>query len=220
MTKTKLYHDLHAACRQPGCPVCTVVQDGVARYLDAIFYEQVNDIPLRKKLRDARGLCNDHAWIAADVLRGNALGLAIVYNDVMKTVLEELANQTPRRRVTLKVSGTCPACAWRDEITVDAISVMAEYIKDPDLLAEFKKSNGLCLFHLKAIFEKINDVESREVLLSLQKGRWQSLQLELEEFIRKNDYRFQKEGFGDERDSWRRAVWSIAGNNIKKQDQN
>lgn len=96
---------------------------------------------------------------------------------------------------------------------------MAEYIKDPDLSAEFKKSNGLCLFHLKAIFEKLSDAASREVLLSLQKERWQSLQLELEEFIRKNDYRFQKEGFGDERDLWRRAVWSIAGNNIKKQDQ-
>ena len=182
------------------------------RYLDAIFYEQVNDIPLRKKLRDARGLCNEHAWAAADVLKGNALGLAIVYNDVISTVMDELAAQSPRRRVAVKVSGLCPACEQREELAYHTISVTAQYIKDDELASVFKNSSGLCLFHLKAILEKLNDAEARELLLKLQQERWQNLRGELLEFIRKNDYRFQSEGFGEERDSWRRAVWAVAGN--------
>jgi hypothetical protein len=215
MTKTKIYHDLVSACGQPGCPACRVVQDGVLRYIDAIFYEQVNDIPLRKKLRDARGLCNDHAWIAADVLKGNALGLAIVYNDVIDTVLDEIAAQSTRRRVAVKITGKCPACEQHEELSYHVIAVMAQYIKDPELSGVFKNSSGLCLFHLKAILEKLNDIEARELLLNIQKERWESLRAELLVFIRKNDYRFRSEGFGEERDSWRRAVWAIAGNKMR-----
>jgi hypothetical protein len=39
----------------------------------------------------------------------------------------------------------------------------------------------------------------------------EKLRAELGEFIRKNDYRFIHEGFGTERDSWRRAVAMGAG---------
>ena len=47
--------------------------------------------------------------------------------------------------------------------------------------------------------------ESVQVLLELASDRWGKLPDELTEFIRKNDYRFSKEGFGEERDSWLRA---------------
>jgi hypothetical protein len=39
----------------------------------------------------------------------------------------------------------------------------------------------------------------------------ETLRAELGEFIRKNDYRFINEGFGAERDAWRRAVATGAG---------
>jgi hypothetical protein len=50
------------------------------------------------------------------------------------------------------------------------------------------------------------------LLLELAGERWEQLQAELAEFIRKNDYRFSKECFEEERDSWLRATASLTGN--------
>ena len=47
--------------------------------------------------------------------------------------------------------------------------------------------------------------------MSIHVEKMKKLRAELGEFIRKNDYRFIHEGFGAERDSWRRAVVMGAG---------
>jgi len=51
-------------------------------HLDTLFYEQVNDVGLRRKLRDARGFCNWHAWQARKIA-SSALGVAIIANDLI-----------------------------------------------------------------------------------------------------------------------------------------
>jgi hypothetical protein len=51
-----------------------------------------------------------------------------------------------------------------------------------------------------------------QILLDLTLEKWQKLNDELTEFIRKNDYRFSKEGMGAERDSWKRAAAALVGN--------
>ncbi len=48
-------------------------------------------------------------------------------------------------------------------------------------------------------------------LVAAQRAIWSRLNDELEEFLRKNDYRFQKEPFGAERDSWQRAISALSG---------
>ena len=45
---------------------------------------------MRERLRKSLGLCHEHAWLAADGMQGNALGLAILYEDIMRVVLEQL----------------------------------------------------------------------------------------------------------------------------------
>lgn len=48
-------------------------------------------------------------------------------------------------------------------------------------------------------------------LMAAQKAVLERLQADLREFIRKNDYRYIKEGFGEEGDAWRRAIEAISG---------
>ena len=43
-------------------------------------------------------------------------------------------------------------------------------------------------------------------LLDLEKRRLEALYTELEEMIRKNDYRFSHEEWGEEKDAWLRAL--------------
>src|SRR5262245_43226523 len=78
------------ACNQPGCPLCRVERDSVLKYISSLFYEQVNDFNLRDRLRDSLGFCREHAYFAVDELPGNALGIAIIYQDLIKFALHHL----------------------------------------------------------------------------------------------------------------------------------
>src|SRR5579884_3012804 len=43
------------------CGVCLAVRRGVERRIDALFYENVNDVPARQAIRQAGGFCRHHA---------------------------------------------------------------------------------------------------------------------------------------------------------------
>ncbi len=71
------------------CSRCDLELTTVNRYLDGLSYENVNDVQVRAGLRAARGFCNHHAWQFVDVARDN-LGTALIYRDVLGTLLAEL----------------------------------------------------------------------------------------------------------------------------------
>ena len=54
--------------------------------------------------------------------------------------------------------------------------------------------------------------------VAAQRAVWERLNGELEEFLRKSDYRFQKEPFGAEKDSWQRAISAISGQYPTRRD--
>jgi len=195
------------ACNQPGCPLCRIEHDTVLKYIGSIFYEQVNDYNLRDRLRDSLGFCREHAYFAVDELPGNALGIAMIYQDLLKFAMHHMHDpqgvSTPKRR--------CPACEQRDLSMMRTLSEMAKYIDSESMTVAFKKSDGLCLFHMRHALRNVRIPTKRALLISMEEDILSKLRAELAEYIRKNDYRFAKEAFGKERDSWRRAVGIIAG---------
>ncbi len=228
-------YDLLQACGQTGCPVCRVEQSAVERYLDNLFYESVNDIQLRERLRASMGFCREHAWLAVDKRLGNALGFAIIYQDVINNTLRQLDSDiTPPvtkhwsallKQIPEQVSGIvqrvvyaltpqkhCVVCHQRDKALHNIISSFIESLNEPEMVNALQSSNGLCLPHLKKAFESVRDLETSNLLLSIHREKLESLRSELAEFIRKNDYRFKDEGFGAEGNSWKRAVEKIIGN--------
>src|ERR1051325_10587993 len=91
---TSTVYDFINACRETGCPVCRMESVTVERYIDRLFYESVNDIETRERLRVSLGFCREHAWLAVDKKLGNALGIAIIYQDVINNVLRELQSNS------------------------------------------------------------------------------------------------------------------------------
>ena len=210
-------------------------QSAVERYLDNLFYESVNDIQLRERLRASMGFCREHAWLAVDKRLGNALGFAIIYQDVINNTLRQLESDiTPPvtkhwsallKQIPEQVSGIvqrvvyaltpqkhCVVCHQRDKALHNIISSFIESLNEPEMVNALQSSNGLCLPHLKKAFESVRDLETSNLLLSIHREKLESLRSELAEFIRKNDYRFKDEGFGAEGDSWKRAVEKVIGN--------
>jgi len=237
MTSSTVY-ELIQACKQSGCPACRVEQVSVDRYIDNLFYESVNDVQLRERLRASMGFCHEHAWLAVDKRLGNALGFAIIYHDVINNTLKQLdSNAAPPvtkhwstllKQIPEQVSAMaqrvlyaltphkhCAVCLQRDKTIHTIITSLSESLNEPEMANALRSSDGLCLPHLKKAFESVRDLETSNLLLSIHREKLESLRDELAEFIRKNDYRFKEEGFGAEGDSWKRAVSKVIGNSSK-----
>jgi hypothetical protein len=237
MTSKTAYLELIEACKQPGCPICYTSQKAVEHYLNILFYEQVNDGWVRHELRESLGFCHEHAWLASDSEVGDALGLAMIYHDVFSTILKGLPNKDPSHGPLQKIStwfqqiprdliekiesvqfrltpqGPCLACKLRDRSTGNVISLLIESLQDEQMIDAISSSNGLCLPHLRQAFKQVTNEQDYDKLLSFAREKLVSLDSELSEFIRKNDYRFLPGGFGSEGDSWKRAVMTAVGNN-------
>jgi len=199
----------------------------VHRYLHGLLYENVNDVGTRARLRAAHGFCRNHAWEAA-ALR-DAFGMAIIYRDVVSTLSEEIdkAAGTPRLPASgllrreprpgqflarrLASRRPCPACSMQDEITDATLGSLVRNLSDSEMKQAFASSNGLCLPHWRRALALAEDGTAVEMLVRVQRAALARLEGELSEFIRKHDYRFTAEGWGPERDSWRRAIAMMSG---------
>jgi len=113
---------------------------------------------------------------------------------------------------------TCPACKYLkefDEINADTLAIMLS--SNPSFLKEFKESKGLCLLHLIKLLRIIklrhkNSFSSLlKDLLSLEMKSFTRLNYELKEFIRKHDYRFSDKPWGIEKDSVKRSIIKLIG---------
>ena len=233
--KNITYLDLIEACQKPGCLVCTLTGEMVESYIRMLFHEHINDPPSRDKLRHSYGLCTQHSWLAIDRQLGNALGIAIISHDVIGKLLQDLSDVktdkdrfatfkklfspgtgADRRETWLMPAKDCPVCLHQELVEERVLKTLVVSIQKPELSDAIRVSDGLCLPHLRHSLGMNASTESVQVLLDLARDQWEKLGDELAEFIRKNDYRFSKEGFGTERDSWLRATGMLKGNRPKK----
>lgn len=220
------YFNLLDALKTPGCAVCTLGKGAITRFLENMLYEYVNDTHTQQMLVAAHGFCATHS----ELLLGyhNALGIAILYHAVLRHLeakllrerasesswIGRLAGQWGRSEPDispLAAHTPCPACQIRDETAERALKTLREHAEDADLVAALQASDGFCLPHLRQALDSLDD-QARRLLLAHQRQAWQKLEAELGEFIRKNDYRFQQEGFtAKEEDAWQRVVRVTSG---------
>lgn len=229
--KNITYIDLIEACEKPGCLACTLTDDMVERYIRMLFHEHINDPPSREKLRLSHGLCRTHSWTAINHQLGNALGFAIISHDVLGKLLQDLEGlQVDQdglgafRKLLMAGRGEgpraswfreeriCPVCQHQVLVEERVLKTLVGSVQKEALVEAIRKSDGLCLPHLQASLVLKVPAESTRILLDLAQEQWEGVRFDLSEFIRKNDYRFSKEGFGEEKDSWLRASALLKGN--------
>jgi len=234
-TQTASFYDLRDALAQPGCAVCRLKADSAERFLDRLLWESVNDVTSRHAIRQAQGFCHAHAWSLART--DASLGVAIILHDVLQSLLPAIASATfqaispwSARRVhealdpkqpaaataeavaRLEPQAACPACAWVEKMERIYLDVLLGHLLGEDgLLAAYASSEGLCLPHFRQALAQVRDEQVFEALVGAQRTIWERLVGDLSEFIRKNDYRFRSETWGEERDAWLRAIAALSG---------
>ena len=214
MPDAQTIYELRLACKKPGCPVCTLVQRAGARYIEGTFNESMLDPGIRQKLAESMGFCYEHTWQSIDLKLSDALGQAILYQDLVKHVLATIAenehNSSQDLASALGRATGCPACRIEEDILERIIDSLASVLREAGFVGDFRLSNGLCLPHLKRLLPKL-DQKRQVVVLGHQRARMESLKGELAEFIRKSDYRFRDEVIGGEGDSYKRAADMVKG---------
>lgn len=241
-SKHTVYYELLDACTKGGCPICTMALATVERYLDTVIYENVNDSPTREGVIAARGYCNDHSWQVRDTQGGSALGMALMYRDVLRHVDEEIGSQSGHVKLDLFTEGqgsgglldrltsltgsaesngrrqsvsdphvACPACQVRARFELIYLGTLLEHLDEETFAQALRAAGGLCLVHLDQASTATRDTGALKRLLEIQHACMRALNGELSEFIRKNDYRFAREGMGTEGNSWIRAIEMVAG---------
>lgn len=215
--------ELREAMAEWGCPLCRLETRAERLYLDSLNYERVLDLPTRDALKASRGLCAHHSrgWQA---LQGSALGIAIVYRvsvldllrdtDVSEKPTVSLLRRTggPTKVATaLEASGPCPACALLEDTSRRFGDLLLKELKFDAVQRLLRDCGGLCLPHLRTTLSRPGAGKTYKTLIEVQRQAWTALMAELDEFIRKNDYRFRHEPMESERDAWMRALDVMIG---------
>jgi len=207
-----------------GCPLCRLATKAERTFIDSLNYERVLDLRTRDALKASRGLCDRHSRMWQHV-QGSALGVAIVYRI---SILDLLRDTDPdelqpgslfRRRARaasaasrLEAEVTCPACAIGEDTAARFGGQLLEDIQDAEVQALLAACGALCLPHLRQVLRLKSAEPVHELLMRTQRQAWARLLGELEEFIRKNDYRFADESMtSEEGTSWTRALDALVG---------
>ena len=226
------YFELREALQQEGCPICSLLIKRSTALLDGLLYEQVTDSGTRVRLRQAHGLCNWHAWMLTQVVTGRS-GVAIIYEDLLRhqlaalrsslrmlrprSVLQRLRDRC-RRLLPLPLLAQwsqrkpCPVCYQLQEVDeAGYLHTLLDFLTEPDFAQDFQRSFGLCLPHLLRTIERERDHPALATLVQGETEKLGKLQQELQEFLRKFDYRFATASCGEEGSSWQRAIELFVG---------
>jgi hypothetical protein len=219
-------HDLIEAFGQAGCPVCRLATEAVDAYLTSVCYEQVNDLDLREQLRSAGGFCRAHAERFIRQRLGQ-LAAAIVYRDVLNTARKRIAGGggggagggLGRLKLSALLGGMarrearsgppCPGCEAEAEAEGRYLGVLRKRLPDPAVRAKYVAGDGLCLPHIDQALQA-ND-EGARALAEAAVEMLGTIVGELDEYIRKHDYRFTTPVWDGGEDTPERAVERAVG---------
>jgi hypothetical protein len=218
MEKHQSFFNLVDAFKE-GCPICFLVKKGGNKFMDDLLYENVNDPGVREHIRRSAGFCNKHAWQMHKI--GDGFGLGIIYEDLLRIVLEKAPvrddSSASIKKELFDVRGiqskcSCIVCDQEKTIEKQYCSLFIKSLNDPEFLAQYRNAvSGLCFPHIFSILKESGADETQRTIVQIEMDKAHTLLDELRVFVKKHDYRFEKEGFGSEGNSWIRAIEKLAG---------
>lgn len=198
------------------CPICRFVDEGMRQYVDLLFFERVTDIATREAIRKARAFCRYHARLVSK--QADALGTAIIMKDILINDLRDfeagrydrVGSGRPFGRL-FDSSGPperdpCPLCIRETEIEELTTDRLLEGIADAGFVADFRRSDGLCVPHFRLAFRRGRDNTQWNVVVDTERSALERLAARLDELARTFDHRSRHSPGGKEADSWRRAL--------------
>ena len=229
MNKSRSYFKLLEALKESTCPICALLVEDSRAYLHAVFYESVLDVPTRLNLMESFGFCNWHAHQIPDLpsICAPNVGFAIFASDLLrKMVYLGRAMTEDRRRdwisnawfkrkrrklLSLIKARVCPACEHVKQFEAYRLKDLLDAIGDQAFLDTYQESRGVCLPHFFLLEETYASHANFPLLYTTQLAKVATLRNMLEEFIRKQDFRFSGQITPEEAKAWKVALDLLTG---------
>jgi hypothetical protein len=230
-TLAPLQIELREAMSEWGCPLCRLAERAERTFIDSLNYERVLDLKTRDALKASRGLCPPHSrqW---QELGGSALSVAIVYRISVLDLLRDTeavsqaggflrrGKDAAQLADTLQAHGSCLVCEIGAGTAQRFADLLLKDMAMQDVQQGLRDCGGLCLPHLRETLQRPGAGRVYKLLIEVHREAWGTLMGELDEFIRKNDYRFRHEPLTDaEADSWIRALDVIVGLDVPQEKE-
>lgn len=208
------------------CSLCRLLEDAERARLHWLAYEGLADAGMRARLRQSRGFCPRHARllyaVVADETR-NLSAIAQVMRELSAADAEVLADarlgrgrrlraSVGRLTAALQPAAVCPACATAAEAAARKASAFAAALAEPAFRELYAQSAGaLCRPHLLDVLVEVADAQAAGVLIDKHITGLQRDIDDLDELLRKTDYRSAAEPKGAEQSSPLRSVLRFIG---------
>jgi Family of unknown function (DUF6062) len=229
MDKSRFYFKLLEALADPTCPICALLLEDSHSYLDALFYESVLDVPTRMNLMESFGFCNWHARQIPSLpsICAPNVGFAIFASDLLRkldyvgrAITEERARswkwkswfgRNRRRLIAFLKERQCLACDHVKQFESYHLNDLMQSLGDKEFFDAYQASRGICLPHFLILEEMFSSHSNFSLLFEAQLAKGKALRNTLEEFIRKQDFRFSDQITSEESTAWQAALEMLTG---------
>jgi REP element-mobilizing transposase RayT len=237
---------LKNALQQEGCFICTIVRNAIMKYFDNVLYEYALDASVHKKIISAMGLCNTHIHLLLEIEKnkGDGLSAGSLFETTLRKeirLIDEIEELPPREdknrttnnqlkkalrgyknkiKKTLTPAGKCIGCEQQNHTESFYTHETLRIWNDEEFQELYAREKiMLCRSHFINIIDEAENKEVIDYFISSQKNKLDSLNFLLSEFIRKHDYRFQKEITDEDRESWTKVLEYLGSKKgVKRKD--
>lgn len=182
---------LFDAITDQDCPLCLAATRAKTRYLEMLFYENINDPGVRQQCRAASGFCSQHT---ADLVPfADPLGASILYFDILTSLISTTSDAWDPQ--------PCPVC----EVEEDAVHRQATEVMD--WAHDHPQDNNLilCWDHLRLLMRHPQTSKAiRTRLWQKAQAHWKTLLPGLQAVIN-SDYQHPR-ATQDDYGTWRAVV--------------
>ena len=201
-----------------GCPFCTLYKKLQNEYLELILGASMMEPDIRKKT-NLSGFCSEHFNMMLGMK--NRLGIALILeshldelrDDIGKKFLNLFPGENAKRRIN-NLEKSCYVCERIDfSLTKMFETALLLYEKDSGFKNKFSEQPYFCLPHFnklitlakakmpKKLYGDFYDDASKVVFTYFD-----TLRPDIKHFIKKFDYRYEDEPWGNSKDSIERAI--------------
>jgi small GTP-binding protein len=197
------------------CQICTEIEDATWNFLARYQYELSTDLESQAEFSRRSGFCCHHTWEYQRL--ASSYGTCAGYPPLLERIAVSLRTVgagagDPRRGIEdlLPTRAKCVACASRDSAEAHSVRQLAERLrKDP--ARELDNLSALCLPHLSALSEAVDDPEIGRALASHLASTFERIAEDMRRFTLKRSAARRQLETTEEQTAAERALMLVTG---------